>query len=161
MFAAIRAALEEAAEHFDADLVDPDTAEAVLDDAVAIRNIAATLESLAADRLTRSRRDNPTGDRSAAEALARRSGTSVSQAKQVLETGRRLRQCPDTAAAARRGQLSPQQAAAITDAASVDPDAEGRLLEQARRGSLQELRDECARTKAKVIDLEERRRRIH
>ncbi|HZP27804.1 MAG TPA: DUF222 domain-containing protein, partial [Acidimicrobiia bacterium] len=57
------------------------------------------------------------GDRSAAEALARRAGTSVSQAKQVLETGRKLRQCPDTAAAARRGQLSPQQAAAITDAA--------------------------------------------
>ena len=39
--------------------------------------------------------------------------------------------------------------------------AESRLLEQSRTASLGELRDECARTKANVCDLETRRRRIH
>src|SRR5262249_7102898 len=56
---------------------------------------------------------------------------------------------------------SAHQVAVITDAATADPHAEQRLLEQAARGSYGELRDECARTKANVMDLEERRRRIH
>jgi hypothetical protein len=57
--------------------------------------------------------------------------------------------------------LSAKQTEAISDAASADPESEAELLDQAVRGSLQELRDECARAKAKVIDLEERRRRHH
>jgi hypothetical protein len=60
-----------------------------------------------------------------------------------------------------RGELSPQQTAAIAGAASVDPNAETRLLAQAERGSLQELREACAKTKANATDLEARRRRIH
>jgi hypothetical protein len=101
------------------------------------------------------------GARSAAEALARRTGVPVRDAQATIDTGRRLQQLPATADAAMRGDLSPQQTAAIADAASVDPDAEARLLERAQRGSLQELRDECAKAKANVTDLEARRRRIH
>ncbi|MGH8986461.1 MAG: hypothetical protein ACRDY6_21690 [Acidimicrobiia bacterium] len=88
-------------------------------------------------------------------------GTTVGQAKEAIETGRKLEDLPATADAAKRGELSPQQAAAITDAASADPDAQERLLETSKSGSLGELRDECARTKANACDVEARRRRIH
>ncbi|HZP27536.1 MAG TPA: DUF222 domain-containing protein, partial [Acidimicrobiia bacterium] len=145
MFAVVRAALEQVTSRFDPALVDADTAQRLLDQVVAIKHMAATAEAGLAARVADSRVWADDGDPSAAHELARRTGTSVGRAKEIVETGRRLRQCPDTAAAAKRGELSPQQTAAITDAASVDPDAEGRLLAQAQRGSLQELRDECAR----------------
>ena len=86
---------------------------------------------------------------------------SVGQAMQAIETGRRLRDLPATSAAARRGELSVQQTAAIADAATADPDAEARLLDRAESASLTELRDDCARAKANVTDLEARRRRVH
>jgi hypothetical protein len=84
----------------------------------------------------------------------------VGQAKEALETGRRLQELPATADAARRGELSAQQTAVIADAARADPDAEARLLEASKSGSLGELRAECARTKANACDIEARRRRI-
>ncbi len=58
--------------------------------------------------------------------------------------------------------MSAQQASAIADAAGADPSAEAELLDQARRSSLQELKDQCARTRAAALpDPEARRRRIH
>src|SRR5205814_7486240 len=102
------------------------------------------------------------GDRSAAHHLARRTGTSVPQAVEAIETARRLEKLDTTAAAARAGELSAQQAAAIAQAAEADPSAERRLLDRARDASLQELRDDCARTRAAALpDAEARRRRIH
>jgi len=123
--------------------------------------MAATVEALAAARVAETALWKRAGDRSAAHQLARSTGTSVGQAKDALDAARRLRDLPATEAAARRGELSAQQVTAITDAAGTDPDAEARLLAQSRSASLGELRDECARTKANVCDLEARRRRIH
>jgi hypothetical protein len=77
-----------------------------------------------------------------------------------LEAAKKLRDHPKTDAAARRGKLSPQQAAAITDAASADPAAEDDLLDLAERASLGELRDEAARRKAAAEDQEEKHNRI-
>ncbi len=51
---------------------------------------------------------------------------------------------------------------AIADAAGADAGAEDRLVASARASSLQELRDDCARTKAAAsADAESRRARIH
>ena len=80
---------------------------------------------------------------------------------ETLQAARRLQDLPATGEAARRGELSAQQVAVITDAAGADPDAEARLLEQSRTASYGELRDECARTKTNASDVEARRRRIH
>jgi hypothetical protein len=133
-----------------------------VEEASAIEKMAATVKALAAARVARTDLWRRGGDRSAAHELARRTGTTVGQAAQALETGKRLDALPETAAAARRGELSPQQTAAIADAASADPSAEGSLLHQARHASLQELKDQCARTKAAAApDPEARRRRIH
>jgi hypothetical protein len=59
-----------------------------------------------------------------------------------------LEDLPATRAAARDGRLSAAQARAVADAASCDPSAERRLLDQAARASVGELVDACRRTKA-------------
>ena len=153
--------MSEYAARFDPARVSANDAAGVVDDAAAIKNIAATVEALAAARVADTELWKRDGDRSPAHQLARTTGTSVTQAKEALETARRLQHLPATEAAARRGELSSQQVAVIADAASADMHAESRLLEQSRTASLGELRDECARTKANVCDLETRRRRIH
>jgi Domain of unknown function (DUF222) len=157
----LRSAMSEYATRFDPARVSARDATRVVEDASAIKNMAATVEALAAARVSETELWKRDGDRSAAHQLARTTGTSVTQAKETLESARRLEELPATAAAARRGELSAQQVAVITDAASADPHVEVRLLEQARESSLGELHDECARAKANSCDLEARRRRIH
>ncbi|MGH9031380.1 MAG: DUF222 domain-containing protein [Acidimicrobiia bacterium] len=157
----LRSAMKRYATRFDPALVSPRDAERVVEDAAAIEKMAATVKSLAAARVAETELWKRSGERSAAHDLAHKTGTSVGQAKEALETGRRLQDLPATAEAARRGQLSPQQASAIADAAGADPDAEQALLDTARSGSLRDLRDQCARTKANACDSEARRRRIH
>jgi hypothetical protein len=73
-----------------------------------------------------------------------------------------LPSCPRVEEAVTRGELSPAQTSAITEAATAAPGAEARLIELAGRRSLGELRDECARTKAAAdADAEARHRRVH
>ena len=80
----------------------------------------------------------------------------------AIDTARRLEALPETAAAARRGELSAEQTSAIVDAVGADAGAEHDLLEAARCSPLAELREQCARTKAAgSVDTEARRRRIH
>jgi hypothetical protein len=161
MFGRVREEFSELAARFDARLLDPGSSGTVLDDVVAIENIAATLKAELLAHAAERGVWREHGARSAAEEFARRTGVRVRDAHAAIETGRRLRDLPATAEAARRGELSIPQTTAIADAASVDLHAEARLLEQAESGSLQELRDACAKTKANVTDLEARRRRIH
>ena len=151
----------EYATQFDAARVSAHDATRVVEDAAAIEKMAATVKSLAAARVAETNLWKRDGDLSAAHHLARTTGIPVGQAREALESARRLQGLSAIEAAARRGELSAHQVAVITDAASADPSAETRLLKQAQSGSYGELRDECARTKANVTDLEERRRRIH
>jgi hypothetical protein len=102
------------------------------------------------------------GQRSAAHELAAATGTSVKDARDTLELGRRLDGQPQVSEAARRGELSPAQSQLVSGAAGADPAAAGRLLERAGDSSLAELRDEAARAKARAgVDLEARRRAVH
>ncbi|MBK5224332.1 MAG: hypothetical protein JJE52_15945 [Acidimicrobiia bacterium] len=133
----------------------------VVAEAARIENAAVVLKALAARRLAETGAWRNSGDRSPAHYLARVSGTSVGAARTVLDTCSRLDHLPATAAAARCGELSMRQAAAISDAALVDRAAEGRLLRMAKSGSLSELEEECARVKAAACpdDEAERHRR--
>jgi hypothetical protein len=149
------------AARFDPARVAASDAVRVVEDAAAIEKMAATVKALAAARVSETNLWRRDGDLSPAHHLARTTGTPIGQARDALESARRLQELPAVEAAARRGELSAQQMAVITDAAVADPSAEARLIEQAHRGSYGELRDECGRTKANVTDLEERRRRIH
>jgi len=146
---------------FDAALVGA-AAAVVVGHASAVEKMAATVKTLAAARVAETDLWRAEGDRSAAHHLARITGTSVGVAADALNTAHRLDKLPDAAGAARRGELSASQVSAIADAASADPSAEARLVETARQSSLQELKDDCSRTKACASnDSEARRRRIH
>jgi len=147
---------------FDASLLSGQQAALAMRHAAAIEKMAATVKALAAARAAEAGVWKDAGDRSAAHHLARTTGTSVGQAAEAIETARRLEHLPTAAAAARAGELSAQQAAAVAAAATVDPTAEARLLEKAESSSLAELRDECLRTRAAAEpDPEARRRSIH
>jgi hypothetical protein len=158
----IRAAVGHYAGSFDPNVLSASDARAVLDDAIATENMAATIKSLAAKRVADTKAWRRDGHRSAAHQLARRSGTSVSKARQALDTAERLAKLPELEAGVRSGEISAAQAAPIADAATADPSAERRLVDKAKQSSLGELADECDRTKAAADpDPDARHRAIH
>ena len=89
------------------------------------------------------------GKRSAADQLAAIAGTSVSAAKNQLETSKRIRKLPATARALRAGRLSAAKAEAIAGAAEVAPGAEDKLLDGAEDAPLADVREKCMRARAK------------
>ncbi len=160
--AGIRAAMGRCAAGFDAALVTATDAARVVNDAATIEKMAATIKALAAARVAETEVWRREGDRSPAHHLARTTGTTVGSAAEAINAARRLDQLPEAAAAARRGELSAGQVAAIADAATADPSAEAGLVDQARRSSLQELKEDCVRTRASAFaDAEARRKRTH
>jgi Domain of unknown function (DUF222) len=127
-----------------------------------IERCAVAAKTLLAARLEESRTWARTGDRSAAEYMARKAGSSVGAARNGLETSKRLRRLPATEAAVRRGELSRAQAEAIADAAAVNPAAEQSLLDAAPRSTVVDLRQQANRAKAAGDpDPSARHRRIH
>jgi Domain of unknown function (DUF222) len=127
-----------------------------------IERCAAAAKTLLAERVEQSRVWAKEGDRSAAEHLARKSGSSVGAVRAGLETSKKLRLLPATEAAVRRGELSQAQAETITDAAAVNPGAEQSLLEAAGGGTLGDLREKASRAKAAADpDPDATHRRIH
>lgn len=133
----------------------------VLSHVVAVERMASSARVLLAKRAAESEQWKREGFRSAAEWLASQQGTSTGRAKADLDTSERLDGLQGTADALRDGLLSPDQAAAVSDAASVNPDAEADLIALAEQESLRRLRDEAARRRAEREDGERRRARIH
>ncbi len=88
------------------------------------------------------------GHASAADKIADVEGTSKAAAKAKISTSKRLEGLSETEEAVKEGRLSAEQAEAVADAAAADPESEPRLLGEAKRQSLPELREECRRTKA-------------
>ncbi len=158
----IRAEVARLAASFDPTLVPPADAEQIVVEASATINMLETIRAYAAARAAEGGGWRRNGSPSPAHDLARKSGTSVTRAREALDTAEKLSGLPALDAAARAGEVSPVQAAPIADAATADPKAEQRLVEKAKRASLGELRDECARTKAAAEPSDESRHRaIH
>jgi hypothetical protein len=87
--------------------------------------------------------------------LAETSGCSEHHARDSLTTAQRLQELPATEAKVRDGSLSMTQAALVTKAAVVDPDAECKLLRSASRDGLRTLRDRSDRVIAAATDEDE------
>jgi len=158
--AELRSAAEVLGSRFDARLLSAADASRMLTDATALKNIASTIEAMASDRVTECGRWRGDGSKSPADYIAKRTGVSVGQAADALRTAEQLRELPAVADAARRGELSPQQASAVASAASVAPAEQSRLLGEAKRLGLKDLKDFCGRTRAAHSDAEAQRRRI-
>jgi hypothetical protein len=151
MFGTVDAAVKavrEAAAVADPEILDGRGAVRLLEAGEEIERLGATIKLLAARRLEETNAWRREGDRTSAHYLARKTGTSLGQAVGTLKTARRLDPHGATAEALRAGELSPHQAAPITEACEADPHAEKDLVAKAATDSFQVLRDECQRVKA-------------
>jgi hypothetical protein len=126
----------------------------------AIERLVSGAKCRLARRVEESRSWADKGARSPAEHLGAISGTTTGRARAALEASKALAALPEADAAVAKGELSDQQAQAITEAATADPSAEGRLLELAKRRDLRRLRDECARVRARAEDEAKRSERL-
>ncbi|MFN8052929.1 MAG: hypothetical protein U0Q22_15900 [Acidimicrobiales bacterium] len=129
---------------------------------VELRRLADAGAVLMSARVNESRRWAEEGAASAAEWMALEAGVTVGRSRADLGTSGRLGELPLTAGELRAGNLSAEQADAVSDAATANPAAERDLLDRARRESLKGLREEAERRKAQAErDPEAKRRRIH
>jgi hypothetical protein len=157
----ILASLRAVVAELDVGSVSPADAVGLVDWFAEVERLGAAGKVLAAGRVADAEPYLVSGDRSMADWLAKRTGSTVSEARSVLDTAQRLAQAPVTDAAFRAGELSVKQAEAISCAAAADPSSETRLLGVAGSQSLQKLRDECARVRAAAeIDPRARHERI-
>ena len=125
----------------------------------AIERYAAASKMLLARRVDEAGAWRTAGFKTAAEAMAAQSGTSITAMKNVVETSRRIAQLPATAEALRSGALSAQKVEAIAAAALVAPEREHDLLGKAS-STLREVRDECLKAKV-AADGDAMYERIH
>ncbi len=148
-----------------AGLVDPDlmtgsqAARAVEDLAVAEKALAGTLLFMAL-RVAKTNAWQGKGYATAADWLASMVGISVHEANRQLGTARKAENLEKTKRAMKDGSISPDQADAVTDAATADPTAEDELLDTAKRDTTKNLKEKAAARKAAVTDDAARERRI-
>lgn len=146
-------------------LLDPSTmtgdqAAAVVADLAIAEKACATGRMFAAVRVAETDAWRGRGHQSAADWLAAETRISVRDAHAQLGTARRARNLPKTKKAMDHGELSPDQAAAVTDGATADPGAEDDLLDAAANDTHAALRDKAAKAKAAATDTAERERQI-
>lgn len=133
--------------------------QAVEDLAVAERAVASTL-LFCALRVATSQAWKGQGHATAADWLADRLGISVREAAAHLRTAANADKLPKTKDAMKKGDLSTDQAGAVTSGATADGRAEDDLLASAAKDTNKTLKDKAARTKAAATDDAERERRI-
>ncbi|MCU1488181.1 MAG: protein of unknown function endonuclease [Actinomycetia bacterium] len=141
----------------DAALLTGPQAVRLLDWFAEIERLAAAGKALVAGRAAETNQWRSGGDRSAAEWLGKRTGTTPGQARKALETADRVKALPKTSEALREGRLSIDQAALVSDGATADPGAEDELLRAAGRESVRELRGRTDRVKAAALPDDEAR----
>jgi hypothetical protein len=113
-----------------------------------LEHLAAAGKTLCAGRVASSGSFADSGEKSAASWLATTTGDSVGGALRLIETAGQLQELPVLEDALRNGELSPVQASTAAGAAVMDPSKQAELLEEARHGSLRDLRREAARIRA-------------
>jgi hypothetical protein len=146
--AALRARVAELAVELEPGLFHPRDAARLVDELAAIEKMVTSMKAMLAARVAETSVWREGGERSAAEWLAKTTGSTVGQAQSALDTAKRAEQLPATREAMLAGALSPQQAAEVTAAAVADPGAEHELLAVASTEPMKNLRGKCAQTKA-------------
>lgn len=159
--AALSKAIAAFAAGFDADSLSLSEAGTVMRICGRMESSISSIKALAAARHAESNAWRNEGFRSPSDQLAAQTGMSPSKARRLLDTGRRMAGQPEVARAALAGELSAEQAAAVSDGVAANPAKAKELIERARHSSVPELNEEVARVKAASTDTEARRRAIH
>ena len=158
--AEFRQSIADYAKAFDAAALTPAQADEVVRLCARIDASISTVRALAASRAAEGRKWKKEGFRSAADHLAQKTGTSPTQAKRTLKTGRQLAEQPEVAQAALSGELSPAQTEAVSIGAAANPAKAGELIEKAKSSSMRELLSDVTRIVADSGDRDERHRAI-
>lgn len=160
--AAIEEALADTVARLQPDAVPTQAVVKVFEQFDRIERLATTAKTLLARKVDESLVWKRHGYACAAEYLAAKSGTSVGAARDALATSENIASLPVVEDAMRAGQLSGAQATAVTNAAAADPAQQSRLVNEAKKSSLKELRDACQATRAAADpDPVATERRIH
>ncbi|HET6873394.1 MAG TPA: hypothetical protein VFH70_01355 [Acidimicrobiales bacterium] len=157
----LRQSIADYAKSFDARSLTPGQARRLVGVCSQILSSVTSVKSMAAAVAAQSDSYKAEGYRSPEEQLARQAGMSPTQARRALATGRRMLDQPEVAAAALSGELSAEQAAAVSAGAEANPTKTKELIELARDSSMAELSEAVARARSEGVDLEARRRAIH
>jgi len=144
----IEFALRELVAEFDPDAVALCDARRWFQAADRVERLAASLKTLVAPRVEAAGVWKRKGYRSAAEQLAADAGTSVSAARSLLETSKRVAEQPKTERALRAGELSMAKAELVSAAVDVAPQSADHLLEMAKESPVAMVREETLRAKA-------------
>src|SRR6476660_1932850 len=124
----IEFALRELAAEFDPNAVSLCEAPTMWETAVRAARFAEAIAILLAPRVEQSGGWKRKGFRSAAEQLAAGAGTSVTAARALLDTSRRVAEQPKTEMALRRGDLSLAKAELVAGAVEIAPESADELL---------------------------------
>ncbi len=126
-----------------------------------IEKLAAAGKALAARRVEKAGVWRTGADRSAADWLARTTGTTTGAARATLDTGRAVQDQPEVDAALQAGDLTPVQAVEVTAAVALDPAAAETLLSAVRSETVKELKERCTRVRAAATGSEARHAELH
>src|SRR5689334_4600349 len=146
----IEFALGELVAEFDADALACCEAPAMWKTATRVRRLAESLEILLARRVEESGVWKRKGFQSAAAYLAADAGTTVTAARWLLETSKRVAEQPKTEQAVRSGELSATKASLVAGAIEVSPESAEELLELAKSAPVAKVKEASLRTKAAV-----------
>lgn len=153
------AALRSELAGFEAGALDGAGCARVAEELAATENACAAARVLAAARATSSGAHLARGYKDGESWVAAQRGLTGHQARQELETARRLTTCPETRQAVLSGQISLAQASEITQAEAQTPGVERNLLTTARGEDLSKTRErsrEEHQSRSKVEDLHRR-----
>ena len=128
---------------------------ALVDEFTHAKRLAATGEALFAARAAAAHQPEASGAPTPAHWLAGQTGESRGQAAGMLTLGEVLTGDGPLAEACRDGQLSAPAAALVAETVRVNPAAESDLVEAARRGTLRQVKDHCAKAKADARSAED------
>ena len=128
---------------------------ALVDEFTHLKRLAATGEALFAARAAAAHQPEASGAPTPAHWLAGQTGESRGQAAGMLTLGEVLTGDGPLAEACRDGQLSAPAAALVAETVRVNPAAESDLVEAARRGTLRQVKDHCAKAKADARSAED------
>jgi hypothetical protein len=150
------ARLDEVLAKIEPEVLDSRDAQALVERSTRLERKCAAIKA-AARKIAASGAWRSSGERTAANWMAKATGTSVGQALGVLKTAEALKELPSVDKSFRAGKLSEIQAKEVASAAAAAPRAEKQLLKAAATEDLASLRDTCARVRAAALPDEKAR----
>jgi hypothetical protein len=147
--------VEEYFDSFDANLYTGEDAAKLVVTFTRMRRRFSTGTTLCARRVEETHLHEREGYKTAGSWLADKTGESIGEAADALATARTIAHHPEIQEAFKAGELSDAQAKEVASAAVVNPEETRRLLDEARKNNLGDLKKSCSKVRAVAGSLED------